>query len=265
MEHHGLELNGAPVTVDDLAPLGLVNFGHFTSMRVERGSTRGLSLHLDRLTRDCHQVFAADLDPDLVRKHIRHALREVTAPVTVRVTVYDPDIDLGNPGASANPRVLVTMRPAPPVPSTPIALQSMVYARDLARVKHVGLFGAMYHRAIAKRAGFDDVLFCQPDGLVSEIATSNIGFITAEGQLVWPHADALIGTTMRLLAQTRDENIVTEPITLSRLGEFVGAVATNAAIGVRAVSRIDDIRWPVEHELVHTLRKDYESIPPEKI
>ncbi|MGF6881735.1 branched-subunit amino acid aminotransferase/4-amino-4-deoxychorismate lyase [Nocardia sp. GP40] len=260
-----MELNGAPVTLADLAPLGLVNYGHFTSMRVVSGSVRGLSLHLDRLTRDCRQVFATDLDPDRVRDHVRHALREVTEPVTVRVTIYDPAIELGNPGGPAHPHVLVTTRSAPAVPQAPMSLQSMVYARDLPRVKHIGLFGALHHRAAAKRAGFDDVVFTTPDGKITEIATSNIGFITSAGQLVWPHADVLVGTTMRLLTQARDEDVVTEPVTLDRLGEFVGAVATNAAVGVRAVSRVDNTQWSIEHELIEILRKDYESIPPQKI
>ncbi|RDI43559.1 aminotransferase class IV family protein [Nocardia mexicana] len=260
-----MELNGAPVTPDDLAPLGLVGYGHFTSMRVEDGATRGFSLHLDRLVRDCREVFATDLDPDRVRDHIRHAVRDVTGPVTVRVTVYDPDIQLGRPGADAAPRILVTMRAAPPAPQGPVALQAMAYARDLPRVKHVGLFGALYHRANAQRSGFDDAVFTDPGGVISEITTSNIGFITTEGQLVWPRAYMLVGTTMRLLARARDENVVTETVTLDRLGEFVGAVATNAAVGVRAVSRIDDTHWATDHDLIEVLRKDYESIPPEQI
>ncbi|WP_024804070.1 aminotransferase class IV family protein [Nocardia sp. BMG51109] len=260
-----MELNGAPVTLTDLAPLGLVGYGHFTSMRVEDGSTRGFSLHLDRLTRDCREVFDIELDPDRVREHIRHALRGVTEPVTVRVTVYDPAIPLGHPGATASPQLLVTMRNAPSAPQEPLTLQAMVYARDLPRVKHTGLFGALHHRANAQRAGFDDAVFTRPDGTIAEITTSNIGFITDEGQLVWPCADMLVGTTMRLLARARDEDVVTEPVTLDRLGEFVGAVATNAAVGVRAVSRIDDMWWPADHELIETLRKDYKSIPPERI
>ena len=42
------ELNGKPATLDDLQSLALTNYGHFTSMRLENGTVRGLSLHLDR-------------------------------------------------------------------------------------------------------------------------------------------------------------------------------------------------------------------------
>lgn len=259
-----MELNAAPVTVDDLAPLGLVGFGHFTSMLVENASVRGLEMHLDRLTRDCRTVFDAELDPDRVRDAVRHAIRDVTGAVVVRVTIYDPKLGLARPGDPANPQVLVSMRAAPAGPQPPLRLQSVVYSRDVPRVKHIGLFGAEYQRASAQRAGYDDVLFTDSDGSISEIATSNVGLITADGRLVWPRAEVLAGTTMRLLNQVRDEEVLTRHVTVSALADYVGAVATNAATGVRAIASVDDVHWP-EHELVATLRRQYESIPAQRI
>lgn len=260
-----MELNGRPVTLDELAALGLVSYGHFTSMRVERGgAVRGLSLHLARLTRDCREVFATELDADRVRQLVRAAVGEVNEPMVARVTVFDPRLELGRPGAAADPQILVTSRKAPATPLGPLRLQSAVYARDLPRVKHIGLFGAMHQRAAAQRAGFDDVVFTSPDGAISEIATSNVGFVR-DGQLIWPHADVLPGTTMQLLSQTRDEDVLIEKVTLADLDEFDAVIATNAAVGVRAVSNIDDSRWSTEHELIAILRKQYESIPPEQI
>ncbi|MFX0581093.1 aminotransferase class IV family protein [Nocardia nepalensis] len=260
-----MELNGVPVTVDQIGALGLVGYGHFTSMRVEGGGVRGLQLHLDRLIRDCRTVFEADLDSGLVRDLVRQILCGKDETVIVRVTVFDPNLELGKPGADAQPHVLVTKRRAPVTPLGPLSLQSAVYSRDLPRVKHVGLFGALHQRRNAQRNGFDDVLFTTADGTVTEIATSNIGFISADGQLIWPQADVLPGTTMRLISQTRDEEVLSQAITLAQLPQFAAAVATNAAVGLRPVSRIDDTQWPVEHELIDILRKEYESIPPQPI
>jgi branched-subunit amino acid aminotransferase/4-amino-4-deoxychorismate lyase len=260
-----MELNGVPVTLADLAPLGLVNFGHFTSMRVENRAVRGLPLHLDRLRRDCRAVFDAELDPDRVRDLVRHAVREVSDPVVVRVSVYDPALELAWPGAEADPHVLVSFRRAAASPQRALRLRSAVYARELPKIKHLGLCTALYHRRCAQRAGFDDVLFVGSDGIVSEIATSNIGFVTADGQLVWPRAEMLAGTTMRLINQARDEEVVSERVTLAGLGQYSAVVATNAAVGVRAVSGIDNDHWPEDHPLVAELRKVYESIPPHRI
>lgn len=262
-----MELNGHAVTTDQLKALALVNYGHFTSMKVEgHAGVRGLSLHLERLRRDCQAVFGTALDTDRVRELVRHALRDTSdANVVVRVTIFDPHLELAHPSRVAAPQVLVTFREAASSQPGPLALQSAVYSRDLAAVKHLGLFGALHQRRSAQLAGFDDVVFTTPDGAISEIATSNIGFITNSGQLIWPRADALPGTTMRLIDQVLDEDVVYKPITLAQLPDFVAVVATNAAVGVRAVSRIDDTRWPTEHKLIDHIRKEYEAIPPERV
>ncbi|MFE9324110.1 aminotransferase class IV family protein [Nocardia sp. NPDC052278] len=259
-----MELNGSPISQSELAALGLVGYGHFTSMRVENRAVRGLSQHMDRLTRDCRTVFDAELDPERVRHLIRRAVADTDAAVVVRVTVFDPHIALGRPGADADPQILVTWREAPAVPQTPMTLRSAVYTRDLPKTKHVGLFGALYQRRLAQRDGADDVLFTTADGTITEIATSNIGVIS-DGQLIWPQADVLPGITMRLLSQTLDEEVVVKPITLAELPHVDAAVATNAAVGVRPIARIDDIDLPVDHKLIDRLRAEYESIPPQRI
>ncbi|MEU6562592.1 aminotransferase class IV [Nocardia nova] len=261
---HRMELDGAPVTAGDLAPLAMVNFGHFTSMYVQDGAVRGLELHLDRLVRDCRIVFAAELDPDLVRDRIRHALGDVDQPVVVRVTIYDPALTMARPGDPAKPRVHVNVRAASASPQAPLRLQSVAWSRDTPEVKHVGLFGAELRRARAQRAGFDDVLLTSADGLISEIATSNIGLITTDGELIWPEADVLNGTTMQLLNRVRDREVLTRKVALTGLHTFAGAVATNAATGVRPIESVDNVEWPV-HDLVATLRDQYDSIQPQQI
>ncbi len=70
------ELDGAQVTPEALQSLGLLNYGHFTSMRVDNQGIRGLSQHLDRLVRDCRVIFNSHLDRARVRELIRHAIGE---------------------------------------------------------------------------------------------------------------------------------------------------------------------------------------------
>lgn len=53
------QLNGVPVTPDDLQSLALTNYGHYTSMRAEGRYVRELSLHLDQLVHGCRLVFNA--------------------------------------------------------------------------------------------------------------------------------------------------------------------------------------------------------------
>ncbi len=258
------ELNGVPADLDQLKALALTNYGHFTTMRVDDQRVRGPSLHLQRLMRDCSRVFDADLDPDRIRHLVRHALAGVSRSVVVRVTVFDPALELAHFGADAEPQIFVTTRPAAHTPPPALRLQSAIYRRDMPDVKHVGLFGSLRHRRIAQRNGFDDVLFTDADATISETATSNIGFIDGD-RIVWPQADCLSGVTMRLISQARYEHATTVPITLSQLADVDAVFATNAAIGIRSISAIDDVHWPAEHPVLGVLRKAYASLPAEAL
>jgi branched-subunit amino acid aminotransferase/4-amino-4-deoxychorismate lyase len=259
-----MQLNGAPASPDQIKALALTNYGHFTSMFVEDNQVRGLSLHFERLSRDCKQVFDTELDTDRVRHYIRQALTEEPQPTVVRVTIYDPALGLGTIGADASPHVLVTTRVAAQGPPPPLRLQASSYRRDDPAVKHAGLFGALKRRRAAQREGFDDVLFLNPDGTISEIATSNIGFVR-DGQVVWPRSEYLAGVTMTLLHQALDEPVTTEPLTLSDLPGMEAAFATNAAIGIRPVAAVDGTQWPEDHQVLRDLRELYADIPAEAL
>jgi branched-subunit amino acid aminotransferase/4-amino-4-deoxychorismate lyase len=240
----------------------LLNYGHYTTMRVDDQRVRGLTLHLERLTRDCRRIFDADLDPDRVRYLVRRALVDTAGSVVLRVTVFDPDLELGRPGADAQPQLLVTIRPAPTAPLPALRLQSAPYCRELPEVKHVGLFGALRWRRVAQRNGFDDTLFTGAGAAISEAATSNIGFVDG-ARIIWPQADCLPGVTMRLINEARQTHASTAPVTLSDLAGVDAVFATNAAVGVRSVSAVDGIQWAHEHPVLDTLRRQYADIPPE--
>ncbi len=257
-------LDGKPVSADELLPLALTNVGHFTSMRVDSdGSIRGLTLHMERLVRDCKIVWRAPLNTDRVRHYVRQALEDQTRPCVVRVTVYDPKVEMGHPADANEPHVLVSVRGAGALPPAPLRAQSLVYERDLPQVKHVGLFGALHTRGAAQRAGFDDALFVGRDGLVSEGGTWNAGFIDQDGTVVWPKAPVLPGVTMALLQQHSEHRIAT--VTLEQAKGMAAAFATNTSIGVRGLAAIDDTDFPVEHPTLTRLQQTYLSIPGETL
>ncbi|WP_246278328.1 aminotransferase class IV family protein [Phytohabitans rumicis] len=254
-----MEFDGRAVTPDELARLALVNYGHFTTMRVDRGRVRGLSLHLERLVRDCRALFDADLDPATVRRLVRRVRGD--SPIMVRVTVFAPDLDLGRPARFVEPRLLVSTRPVQDHDLPPLRLQTSGYERDRPRVKHVGLFGAMEQRRKAQRNGFDDVLFVDRHGNVSEGATWNIGFIEGES-VVWPAAEQLPGVTMALLkglSQTAMVRPIAEPASMS------AAFVTNAAVGVRPVGQIDDTALASDAAIIGELQAAYLAIPGEEL
>lgn len=236
-------------------------------------------MHMERLTTDCRTLFDADLDLDHVRYLVRHALTDVDRPIVARVTVFDPDLDFGSPGSDTAPRVLVTARPPATAALPALRLQSVRYSRELPEVKHVGLFPMLKYRRTAQRSGFDDVLFVEPDETVSEIATSNIGVVDGD-RVVWPAAACLPGVTMRLLDDIRGEHH-RAPLPLADLAEADAVFATNAAVGIRPISDIDDIHWSSdgerqanlgehrpsigEHPMLATLRAQYATVEPEPL
>jgi branched-subunit amino acid aminotransferase/4-amino-4-deoxychorismate lyase len=255
------ELNGRPVTPAELQTLALTNYGSFTSLRVDDGRVRGLAMHLERLVRDSRILFGVDLDAEHVRELVRR-VAPTEGSTMVRVTVFDPSTDLGHPDRATDPRILVTRRPAGALPLPPLSVQSTVYERDLPEVKGVGLFGTLHHRRTAQLNGYDDALFADIEGAISEGGTWNIGFFDGD-HVLWPDAKALPGVTMLLLQSVHEYR--TARITLADAGRMQAAFATNAAIGVRAIARIDDVQLPADHPIHDILRKKYMDVPGDPI
>jgi branched-subunit amino acid aminotransferase/4-amino-4-deoxychorismate lyase len=143
-------------------------------------------------------------------------------------------------------------------------LRSVRYQRELPTVKHVGLFGALWHRRQAQQAGYDDALFVDDHDRISEAATANIGLLDGD-RIVWPDAGTLPGVTMALVSGVHSGPVTTAPVDLARMADAESVFATNAAFGVRAVASVDDRRWNVPRVGLDVLRKAYESIQPEPL
>ncbi|MFI0219051.1 aminotransferase class IV family protein [Streptomyces lydicus] len=255
-------LEGKPVSSADLLPLALTNVGHFTSMRVETdGRIRGLTLHMERLVRDSKVVWGKGVDIGRVREYVRQGLAGQAGPCVVRVTIYDPNVEMGHPADADEPHIMVSVRGAGALPPAPLRAKSLTYERDLPEVKHVGLFGALHARRTAQLEGFGDALFVGRDGLVSEGGTWNVGFVDQAGNVVWPKASVLPGVTMALLQQHAEHCVAT--ITLDQAKGMAAAFATNTSIGVRPLSAIDHTEFPTDHPTLRRLQETYLSIPGE--
>ncbi|MFJ4095434.1 aminotransferase class IV [Kitasatospora sp. NPDC089913] len=260
-----IEIDGGPADPARLAALGLLNYGHFTTLRAESGRARGLTLHLERLVRDCRTVFGAELDPVEVRARIRRVLPADGAPVIVRVTVFDPALGLERPAAPAAPRLLVTTRPAPAAAPSPLRVRTTAYRRELPEVKHVGLFGLLHQRRLAQLDGYDDALLLDGAGRLAEGATWNLALHDGRA-LVWPDTDAALpGVTAALLARAHRGPQRHEALAPDGLEGFVAAVAVNAGAGVRPIAAIDGTSFDPAHPAVAELRVAYEGVPGEEI
>jgi branched-subunit amino acid aminotransferase/4-amino-4-deoxychorismate lyase len=225
-------------------------YGHFTAMQVRGGGTRGLELHLRRLEAANRELFDVGLDRERVRDLVRHALRGVE-DASVRVYVFESDVA---------PAIMVTVKPPGGV-SAPQRLQSVLYQRPDAHIKHLAT-GQAYYSRLARRNGFDDALLTGCDGAVSEGAIANIGFFAGPG-VTWPNAPLLEGITMQLLERQLPELGVPSrraPVRLADVTSFEGAFLSNAR-GVVAVSQVDGVRLPMPAERMKTIADAYAAVP----
>ena len=260
-----LTLNGVPASADDLRLPLANNYGHFTALRVERGTVRGLDLHLQRLQQGTRELFGSDLDTQQVRDWLRAAVGAELRELSVRINVFSRRFDRAHPAAPAVPDVLIAVAAAAPAPPpAPLRLKSYTYQRELPHIKHVGTFPLFHYRASAQRAGFDDALFVAADGRVAEASIWNIGFVRGSGdgmRVVWPAAPQLDGVGMRLLQAGMAQLGVdssTAPVRLADLETFRAAFLTNASTIARPVARIDATPFASDAALAAMLRRCHE-------
>ncbi|MBO0840552.1 MAG: aminotransferase class IV [Sciscionella sp.] len=254
-----IEINGGSATVDQLAYPAIVNYGHFTAMQVRGGAVRGLDLHLARLDAASRELFGTGLPGERVRRCVRQALRHGTADASVRVGVFQPDGDDA-------PSVMVVVRPPVEPPGAAQSLTAVPDRRSVAHLKHTGTFAQIYHGQAAERAGFDDALLTDQDGLITETTTGNVGFFDGTA-LIWPDAPALPGITMRLLTRTmtgRGLPVRHAPVHIADLPSLRSVFVTNS-VGIVAVQRVDDQLLASDPGFVHTLVRTYESVPLDPI
>jgi branched-subunit amino acid aminotransferase/4-amino-4-deoxychorismate lyase len=251
IRHERSELNGAPVAVDDLRTMALQNYGHFTSMQVSDGGVRGLDLHLQRLESATRELFGSTLDSALVRAHMNRIVAGEGGALSLRVNVFSRTLQRDRMDRPVHPDVLVTVGPPRAARATPLRLKSFRHERTLPAVKHVGTFELFHHRRLAQREAFDDALFVDATGAVSEGSIWNVGFFDGNG-IVWPDAPQLQGVSMRLLQNgLRERGIATTTrrIDLADAGAFRSAFFTNSGCPVRAIARIDAMDFKVDADL----------------
>lgn len=235
-----LHIDGRPASADDLAHMALVNYGAYTSFRAENGGARGLDLHLARLEAAAVELFGQTVGEDRLRELMRGALAG-RAEAWLRVSLFSPEIGHRDPTWVGTPRVMVGVFDPPPPLASALRLQTQAYAREAPELKHVATFGLMRARRAARAAGYDDALFTDAGGRVSEGSLWNVGFVRA-GAVVWPDAPMLEGVAQALVRRGLD-NLgmaqMVEPVRIADLSGFDGAFICNSATPVCPVVSID--------------------------
>ncbi len=262
-----LFLNGARVEATPLGALIADNYGHFTVLQVEDARARGLGLHLARLDEGSRVLFGSALEPARVRAYLRAALAGVRGAQVLRVHVFARAFDRQRPGAPVVPDVLVMRTRAVPRAATPLAVKTFHHRRVLPEIKHVGTFPLFHFRRLAQAEGFDDALFVDAAGEISEGSVWNVVFFDG-ARFVWPAAPQLPGVAKRLLqtglhrlGQPSEERA----LALGDLERFRAAFFSNALQPVRPLARIDAVEFAGDAAAAATLAAAYETNPWEDI
>lgn len=262
-----MQIDGRPADAADLGHFVLSNYGAFTSMQVEDGEVRGLDLHLARLESEAVELFGVAVPEALLRERMRQTLDGRSGRFSLRVNLFSDAISLRAPDAVVLPRVLTTLSPPASPLTAPLRLQTQAYAREVPHLKHAATFGLTRARRQAMQGGFDDALFVDHEGRISEGSIWNIGFVQGE-TVVWPEAAMLAGTGQALLQRGMERlglNGVTRSVQLSDLADFDAAFICNSATPACAVAAIDGHAFSPAEAVIARLIDAWRSNPCQKI
>ena len=261
-----LSVDGAPATPDDLTHVALVNYGAYTSFRVEQGGVRGLDLHLARLEAEAIELFGEPVGEARLRELMRAAAAG-RADCWLRVSLFSPEIGPRTPDWRGRPRVMIAASPPPAPLADSVRLQIQTYGRESPHLKHVATFGLIRARRGARTAGFDDALFVDAGDQVSEGTLWNIGFISGS-DLIWPQAPMLAGVAQALVQRGLVQTGLTgrvAPVHVDDLAQFDGAFICNSATPACAVAAIGDHAFATSPAIIDRLKAAWASNPVQPI
>lgn len=261
-----LLIDGVAPSAGELGYLALVNYGAYTSFRVEQGGARGLSLHLARLEASSLELFGEAHPGMRLRELMRTALGDRTE-AWLRVSLFAPEIWARTPDWVGLPRVMTSVSRPPAALASELRLQTQSQGRLLAHVKHTATLEAIRARRLARQAGFDDALFTTADGRIAEGSLWNVGFLKGD-TVVWPEGPMLDGVTQALIDQglgTVGMASIRRPVRIEDLPDFDGAFSCNSATPACPITRIDAVAYAIDQDRIGRLRRAWAAAPPEAI
>ncbi len=261
-----LFIDGEPAIADDLAHPALVGYGAYTSFRVEGGAVRGLSLHLDRLAGSAGELFGAAPSEARLRDLMRQAL-DGRPEAWLRVSLFSPEIGHRSPIRIGEPRVMVGVFDPPAPLAGGVRVQPQVHQRFMPHLKHTATFDLIRARRTARASGFDDALFVDDQGQLSEGTLWNLGFVSGD-TVVWPAAPMLDGVTRRLI----ETNLVEQglrsertEVRLDDLSRFDAAFLCNSATPAASIAAIGEHVFAERPDLTGRLTAAWTAAAPEPI
>jgi branched-subunit amino acid aminotransferase/4-amino-4-deoxychorismate lyase len=265
--HWQLTLSGDCLPMPDPARMGLmVGYSVFTTFRAPWRGEEALQAHWQRLSDHSRAIdLAFPWTGSMLAVALDGCLQDVPEAV-IRLTVV-PVIDhvsdlfvpesLGEPLASCLMVTIQPVRPGAAGSGGGLSLLPVSYERPMPHLKHGNYLEAFLHRRNARRQGYDDVVWINGRGHLSEASTAN--FVGLRGETLFilrPERDgALAGITRDQVCQAAVPlglRLSEESLTPASVETLEGAFLTNAVQGLRRVDRVGGmvLPWPKDCQVV---------------
>ena len=256
-------VNGRLIQDTELAPLAFAGFAHFTALQVRDGCIKGLDLHLQRLRQASLTLFGQALPDQQLLLQLKQVLLQAPADASLMLTMFSPSGEFTAQSRNDKPHVFIRTAPAHNGPKGPLRLSCVQYQRPLASIKHVGEVAKTYYLHQALAAGFDDAVFIDNKGRISEATIWNIAFWDGEA-VIWPKAEQLQGTMMSIVQRQLHQLGIAQrqqEITLADLGRFRGAAVLNSWTPGVAVTAIGQHQFDYAAPFMAALARAYAAEP----
>lgn len=259
-------LDGRFVSGLDGVALASLGYGALTSFRVEDGAVRGLDLHLERLSYSAQMLFGRDVDRATLIAQLHTALSDRQA-AWVRINLFSEQITPRNPDAMVSPRVLITLNNPP----LPIAhgqrIGVMKTERFMPEIKHSATMELIHARRMVRLAAFDDAVFEDREGGLTEGTFWNIGFIRGD-QVVWPKGMMLDGVAQTLIRQGLEAMGISQTVLrvgFGALGAMDAAFLCNSATPCASISSINNHRFAGSDKMIARVNDAWHQSPAQKL
>ena len=228
----------------------LLGDGLFETVLALDGKLVGLAAHLDRMAAGCAAMGLPPLDRPLAERLMGQALAGVAEPraaVRLTLTAGSGGRGLDRPD-TPEPRLFASASVSP-LPSGPARLITSSVRRNegspAARLKTLAYLDSVLARRAAREQGGDEALMLNSSGQAACAAAANV-FWVSQGRLFTPALECgVLAGTMRARVLAAAGRLGVEVAEVHALGEALrGAEAiflTNSLMGVRAVSRLDEM------------------------
>jgi branched-chain amino acid aminotransferase len=242
-----LNSNEAKISVFDHG--FLYGDGVFDTIAAVNGKIWWLDEHLDRMIKGCSSIslehpWSKSTLLELTKETFR-LTGERDGRIRITITRGVGDVPSYNID-SCKPNLVIFVTPLDfPQESTysrGLSLKSVNYYRVFPEVKNLSFLPSILGYRDAKRAGFDDAVFVNSYGYVSEGTTWNI-FLFADQKLITPGDSLLVGVTRNKvieLAESLGISVEMSSVPIETLYSAQEVFVTGTTKRILRVTRIDD-------------------------